>query len=98
MEGFLDGGVVGEGGAGESVGIDLAGEVSGILRVPGDDGWDEERFAFNTFGQGFSTSPLQMAVAMATLANDGRRMQPFLLASRMPPIALSAQPYSSAIF
>ena len=73
-------------GLGRATGIDLAGEVDGILRISGEEGWSEERFAFNSFGQGFSTSPMQMAVAMATLANEGRRMQPYLLSSRIPPV------------
>ncbi len=70
-------------GLGRTTGVDLAGEVDGIMPVPGEADWDEERFAFNTFGQGFSTTPLQMAVAIAALANEGRRMRPYIVASRI---------------
>ena len=31
---------------------------------------------YNAFGQGLDVTPLQMAVAMATIANDGVRMTP----------------------
>lgn len=70
-------------GLGRTTGVDLAREVDGIMPLPGEALWDDERFAFNTFGQGFSTTPLQVAVAMGALANEGRRMRPFVVGSRI---------------
>lgn len=68
-------------GLGRPTGIDVAGEVGGLMATPGDDGWSEERFAFNSFGQGMSVTPLQLAVAIGALANEGRRMRPYAVAA-----------------
>lgn len=72
-------------GFGAPSGIDLDGEVGGMLYAPSEAGWDEAFWALSSFGQGMSATPLQVAVAMATLANDGRRMVPHVVGARVGP-------------
>jgi cell division protein FtsI (penicillin-binding protein 3) len=43
--------------------------------------WGEVRTANISFGQGISVTPLQIAAAFSTLANDGKRMKPFVVKS-----------------
>ncbi len=56
-------------GFGRKSGIDLPGEVSGLLRQPSR--WFEVDLAAISFGQGMTTTPLQLARAAGALANDG---------------------------
>jgi cell division protein FtsI (penicillin-binding protein 3) len=67
-------------GVSEATGIDLAMEERGIMRVPGDPRWHMSDLGANSYGQGISVTPLQMAVAYATLANDGVMMRPYVVA------------------
>ncbi len=64
----------------EATGIDLAMEERGIMRVPGDPRWHMSDLGANSYGQGISVTPLQMAVAYATLANGGVMMRPYVVA------------------
>ncbi len=66
-------------GLGRLTGVDLAGEVAGILRTPDDPNWYPADLATNSFGQGMATTPLQITVAIAALANDGILMRPYLV-------------------
>lgn len=66
-------------GMGRSTRVDLPGEESGILRVPGDGGWGESDIAANSYGQAVSVTPLQMITAFAAIANDGLMYQPRLV-------------------
>lgn len=59
------------------LGIDLPGEIGGYL-LPVKNWHDIERSTIS-FGQGVSTTPLQMVSAMAALANGGTLMQPHLV-------------------
>jgi cell division protein FtsI/penicillin-binding protein 2 len=86
-------------GIGHTTGIDLAGEVSGRLKVPGDPDWYSADLGTNSFGQGVSVTPLQMVLAAAALANDGQIMAPHILRSLInnghqynPPPQLLATP------
>ncbi len=63
-------------GFGARTGIDLAGEVPGIVRRRGDQGWFLPDLASNSFGQGISGTPLQLATAVGAIANDGLMMRP----------------------
>lgn len=85
-------------GFGAPTGIDVDGEVDGMLYAPADAGWNEAFWALSSFGQGMSATPLQVAVAMATLANDGRRMVPHVVAARVGPggVAQPVQPRLAA--
>ncbi len=64
-------------GFGERTGLDLPGEAEGILRSPSR--WFEIDLAAISFGQGLSVTPVQMAVAMAAIANGGLLMEPYLV-------------------
>ncbi len=63
-------------GFGQPTGVDLAGESRGQLRLPTDAEWHESDLGTNAFGQGLAVTPLQMACAMAAIANDGQMMTP----------------------
>jgi len=56
--------------------VDLAGEVAGIVRRRGDQGWFLPDLASNSFGQGISVTPIQLATAIGAIANDGVMMRP----------------------
>ena len=63
-------------GFGARTGVDMAGEVPGIVRRRGDQGWFLPDLASNSFGQGISVTPLQLATAVGAIANDGVMMRP----------------------
>lgn len=55
----------------------LSGEVEGKVRTPQNDpGWRSVDAATNSFGQGISVTPLQVAMALSTIANGGTLMKP----------------------
>ena len=58
-------------GYGEPTGIDLAGEVGGIVRDPALTKWREIDLANGAFGQGVAVTPIQLATAYAGLMNGG---------------------------
>jgi cell division protein FtsI/penicillin-binding protein 2 len=66
-------------GIGHPTGIDLAGEVTGRLKLPGDSDWYPVDLATNAFGQGVSVTPLQMVMAASALANNGQMVYPHVL-------------------
>jgi cell division protein FtsI/penicillin-binding protein 2 len=63
----------------EITGIDLALEETGVMRVPGNPYWHMSDLGTNSFGQGLSATPIQVAVAYATIANDGVLMRPYVV-------------------
>lgn len=64
-------------GFGEKTGIDLPGEVSGnISNLSAERDID---FATASFGQGIAVTPLQMALAIGTIANEGKLMKPYVV-------------------
>jgi cell division protein FtsI/penicillin-binding protein 2 len=73
-------------GIGRPTGVDLAGEVVGQLLLPEDyERWHDSNLGTNSFGQGLAVTPLQMIVAIATVANDGTRLRPHIVARRIAP-------------
>ncbi len=66
-------------GLGHLTGVDLAGEASGRLKVPGDSDWYPVDLGTNAFGQGVSVTPIQMLAAVSAVANDGRMVIPHVL-------------------
>ncbi len=66
-------------GFGEHTGIDLAGETVPPVRMYGDDGWSETDLAVNAFGQAISVPPIQLATAVAAVANGGKLMKPYVV-------------------
>lgn len=74
-------------GLGQKTGVDLAAEEAGLVRtrddnpgtINGQPGWSESDLGTNAFGQGISTTPLQMVSAVAALANQGVMVQPHIV-------------------
>ena len=64
-------------GLGQTSGIDLPAESSGLLSA--DRHWPDIKLATVSFGYGVAVTPLQLAVAFATLANDGVLMRPYVV-------------------
>lgn len=64
-------------GFGQSTGIHLPGEVTGLVRRPSQ--WFEIDLAAISFGQGISVTPLQLAAATAAIANGGYLMAPYVV-------------------
>ncbi len=70
-------------GIGHPTGIDLAGEMTGRLKLPGDPDWAPVELATNAFGQGVSVTPIQMVMAASALANEGKMVYPRVLAATL---------------
>ncbi|HEU4480816.1 MAG TPA: penicillin-binding protein 2 [Actinomycetota bacterium] len=68
-------------GFGKPTGLDFPGETGGIV-IPRET-WSGTTIATIPIGQGVAVTPLQMAAAYATIANDGRWVEPKLLHSTM---------------
>ena len=66
-------------GFGRTTGVDLAGEVGGIVRDPAIRAWHEIDLANGAFGQGVAVTPLQLATAYAMMVNGGSRIQPHVV-------------------
>lgn len=59
--------------------IDLSSEGPGTLKTPQDANWYESDLGTNSFGQGIAVTPLQIAIAVGAVANDGMLMKPHIL-------------------
>lgn len=69
-------------GFGEKSGIDLPGEVKGVLLpLP----WGEHLLANVSFGHGISATPLQVANAYAAIANGGWLKRPYIVRAVQDP-------------
>ena len=67
-------------GIGHQTGIDLAGEVSSPMRMPGDGQWILMDLGTNSFGQGIAVTPIEMIMAISAVANnEGKMMGPHVL-------------------
>lgn len=64
-------------GIGEKTGIDISGESTGLLRDSSE--WTKVDSATYSFGHGYQMTPLQAITGLAAVANDGKRMQPYLV-------------------
>ncbi|MGZ4610081.1 MAG: peptidoglycan D,D-transpeptidase FtsI family protein [Actinomycetes bacterium] len=81
-------------GIGHPTGLGLPGEASGQLLKPGQ--WSATSGYTMTFGQGYSVNTVQMASVFATIANDGVRATPRLVAGTTGPDGkVDAAPASS---
>lgn len=65
-------------GIGEMTGIDLQGEVPAQIRSA--DSWYPIDLATASFGQGISVTPIELLTAFTAIANEGRRMEPHVVA------------------
>lgn len=63
-------------GFGRVTGLDVPGEVPGLLRKP--ERWAAIDLATHAYGQGISTTPMQMVMAYAAIANGGMLMRPYV--------------------
>ena len=66
-------------GIGKRTGIDLAGEVAGLMHYPGDDTYSPINLYTNSFGQGVATTPIQLVNAVSAVANGGKLMKPYVV-------------------
>src|SRR5205814_7511968 len=66
-------GIVGDFGLGHPTGIDLPGEVAGLIRQPTDLDWNSLDLARNASGHGIDLPPIQLASTAATVASGGLR-------------------------
>ena len=66
-------------GFGARTGIDLAGEVAGLVRDPSVKTWRQIDLANGSFGQGVAVTPMQLATAYAAMVNGGRLVQPHVV-------------------
>ncbi|HEY8819275.1 MAG TPA: penicillin-binding protein 2 [Candidatus Limnocylindrales bacterium] len=66
-------------GYGAPTGIDVAGEVAGLVRDPGLRTWRQIDLANASFGQGVAVTPIQLATAYSALANGGTLVRPHVV-------------------
>jgi cell division protein FtsI/penicillin-binding protein 2 len=76
-EGFFE--YVRDFGIGKRTGIDLAGEVAGLISYPGDENYSPVNLYTNSFGQGVATTPIQLINAVSAVANGGTLLKPFVM-------------------
>jgi cell division protein FtsI (penicillin-binding protein 3) len=68
-------------GFGSPTGIDLPGEVGGLVNDPSISAWRQIDLANGAFGQGVAVTPMQLAAAYAAMVNGGTLVQPHVVAS-----------------
>ncbi len=66
-------------GFGATTGIDVAGEVGGLVRDPTIKPWRQIDLANGAFGQGVAVTPIQLATAFAAMINGGKLVQPHVV-------------------
>jgi cell division protein FtsI/penicillin-binding protein 2 len=66
-------------GFGERTGIELPGEINGVIRPP--QSWSKISITRIPMGHEVGVTPLQMTVAMATIANGGKLVMPRIVKS-----------------
>ncbi len=71
---------LGQFGLGRRTEVDIAPEMAEPIRQPGDPLWSWADLAVHSFGQGFRVTPIQLARAMAVIANGGYLVTPHVLA------------------
>jgi cell division protein FtsI/penicillin-binding protein 2 len=66
-------------GFGLPTGIDVAGEVRGLVNDPTITAWREIDLANGSFGQGVAVTPIQLATAFSAMVNGGILVQPHVV-------------------
>ncbi|MGI8588418.1 MAG: peptidoglycan D,D-transpeptidase FtsI family protein [Chloroflexia bacterium] len=66
-------------GIGKPTGVDLKGEVNGLLHLPGEDSYSPINLYTNAFGQGLAVTPIQLVTAISAVANGGNLMKPYVV-------------------
>lgn len=67
-------------GFGKTTGVEQSGEAAGAVNEPNTISGNDVNYANMTFGQGISTTMIQMVTAAAAIANGGKLYQPQLVA------------------
>jgi cell division protein FtsI/penicillin-binding protein 2 len=67
-------------GFGRPTGVDVAGEVRGLVNDPSISRWTQIDLANGSFGQGVAVTQLQLATAFAAMVNGGVLVQPHVVA------------------
>jgi cell division protein FtsI/penicillin-binding protein 2 len=67
-------------GFGSPTGVDVAGEVRGLVNDPSISAWRQIDLANGSFGQGIAVTQLQLATAYAALVNGGVLVRPHVVA------------------
>jgi cell division protein FtsI/penicillin-binding protein 2 len=67
-------------GFGRPTGVDLAGEVRGLVNDPSVTPWSQIDLANGSFGQGVAVTQLQLATAYGAMVNGGVLVQPHVVA------------------
>ncbi len=70
----------------EKTGIDLPGELTGSMAPIMKNNAPEINFATASFGQGISATPIQVIQAIASIANGGKLMRPYVDADSSPQV------------
>lgn len=68
-------------GIGQTTGVDVAGEVPGIVDDPSVQPWAKIDLANRSFGQGVAVTLLQLATSFAAMANGGHSVVPHVVAT-----------------
>jgi cell division protein FtsI/penicillin-binding protein 2 len=67
-------------GFGTPTGIDVAGEVAGLVNDPAVRKWRQIDLANGAFGQGVAVTPIQLATAFSAMVNGGTLIRPHVVA------------------
>jgi cell division protein FtsI/penicillin-binding protein 2 len=78
-------------GFGSPTGIDVSGEVRGLVNDPSITAWREIDLANGSFGQGVAVSQIQLAQAYAAMVNGGALVQPHVVAGIGPNVVDASQ-------
>ena len=68
-------------GFGDRAGIELPGEIPGVVHAPHSRSWDKLTLTRMPMGQSVTVTPLQMTMGMSVIANGGRLMAPQIIRS-----------------
>ncbi len=66
-------------GIGSTTGVDVQGEVEGLVRWQENKNWIPLDMLSNSFGQSVAVTPLQLVTAVSAVANDGKLMRPYVV-------------------
>jgi cell division protein FtsI/penicillin-binding protein 2 len=83
-------------GFGSKTGVDMAGEVTGLVNDPAVRAWHQIDLANGAFGQGVAVTPIQLATAYAAMVNGGQLIQPHVVKA-IGPTDQAVQPRGQVI-
>ncbi|HET9522385.1 MAG TPA: penicillin-binding protein 2 [Candidatus Limnocylindrales bacterium] len=66
-------------GFGATTGVDVSGEVRGLVNDPAITKWQQIDLANGSFGQGVAVTPIQLATAFSAMVNGGTLVQPHVV-------------------